>query len=275
MARVTDIVSRSREKPVFMCDFSSPRDPTADWLGEARNLNADLFCVPHLAPHPTRPDAITAAHLIRDNVGTEVVFNLAARDASKSEVRDRLNNARRLGLENVVVLQGDANRGVADAAGTDRFKPTELIAELKGLGGDFCVGAVADLANGVEKEADLCRLKVDAGADFFLVQPTFDIEAVERFLANPGLAVPMFFGVQVLARGGIAFAPVPEPLRLQIERGRSGADAAEETMRRFLRLGVYNFYLIAPIYPGGARDYGLARQVIDSFEHGAGSAPSV
>ena len=54
---------------MFMCDFSPPRTPSANWPDEALSLNSDLICVPHLAPHPTRPDAVTAAHLIRDRTG--------------------------------------------------------------------------------------------------------------------------------------------------------------------------------------------------------------
>ena len=275
MTTVTDIVSRAGTNAVFMCDFSPPRVPGANWLDEALTLNFDLVCVPHLAPHPTRPDAITAAHLVRDKTGAEVVFNFATRDARKSEVWERLGNARSLGLENIVVLLGDADRGVGSVARENSFKPTELIRELKSRGKGFCVGAVADLAKGVEQEALLSRRKIDAGADFLLVQPTFDINAAERFLANAGTSVPMFFGVQVLVKGDVAFAPVPNSLRLEIESGRSGVDAAKEMISRFLRIGVNCFYLIAPVYRGGMRDYSAARKVMASFESGSGSAAPV
>ena len=137
MTTVTDIVSRAGASTVFMCDFSPPRTPSANWPDEALYLNSDLICVPHLAPHPTRPDAITAAHLIRERTGTELVFNFATRDAGKSEVWERLGNARSLGLENMVVLHGDADRGVGNVAREDSFKPTELIRELKSLGEGF------------------------------------------------------------------------------------------------------------------------------------------
>ena len=275
MTTVTDIVSRAGTNAVLMCDFSPPRVPGANWLDEALTLNSDLVCVPHLAPHPTRPDAITAAHLVRDKTGAEVVFNFATRDARKSEVWERLGNARSLGLENIVVLLGDADRGVGSVARENSFKPTELIRELQGLDEGFCVGAVADLAKGVEQEALLYRRKIDAGADFLLVQPTFDIYAAERFLAKADTSTPMFFGVQVLVKGGIAFAPVPDSLRLEIESGRSGVDAAKEMISRFLRIGVNCFYLIAPVYRGGMRDYSAARKVMASFESGSESAAPV
>ena len=275
MTTVTDIVSRAGASTVFMCDFSPPRIPGANWTDEVPSLNSDLICVPHLAPHPTRPDAITAAHLVRERTGAEVVFNFATRDASKSEVWERLGNARSLGLENIVVLQGDPDRGVGNVARENSFKPTELIRELQGLDEGFCVGAVADLAKGVEQEAHLSRRKIDAGADFLLVQPTFDIDAAERFLAKVDTFIPMFFGVQILVNGGVAFTPVPEYLRLDIESGRSGVDAAKEMISRFLRIGVNCFYLIAPIYRGGMRDYSAARNVMASFESGSGSAAPV
>ena len=129
---------------------------------------------------------------------------------------------------------------------------------------------MADLAKGVEQEANLSRRKIDVGADFLLVQPTFDIDAAERFLAEADTSTPIFFGVQVLVSGGVTFAPVPKSLRLEIENGRSGVDAAKEMISRFLRIGVNCFYLIAPIHPGGMRDYSAARKVMASFESGSG-----
>ena len=248
-----------------MCDFSPSRNPVSNWLNEALSLSPDIFNIPYLAPHPTRPDPITASSLIRNHTRTEVVFNLATRDSSKSKLLDKLAHARHLDLQNVVVLQGDADRGVADTADTERFMPTELIRELKAPGRDFCVGAVADLSKGVEKEADLARRKIDLGAEFLLVQHTLDFEAAEQFLARVGLGVPLFFGVQVLVKGGISFTPTPDPLRIRIERDSAGVEIAIETISRFLQLGIRCFYLIAPIYPGGARDYSMARQVMDSF----------
>ncbi len=275
MTTVTDIVSRAGASTVFMCDFSPPRTPSANWPDEALSFNSDLICVPHMVPHPTRPDAITAAHLIRERTGAEVVFNFGTRDASKAEVWERLSRARSLGLENAVVLQGDADRGVGNVACEDSFKPTELIRELKSCGDGFCVGAVADLAKCVEQAAHLSRRKIDAGADFLLVQPTFDIDAAERFLAKVDTSVPMFFGIQVLVNGGVAFAPVPDSLRLDIESGRSGVDAAKEMISRFLRIGINCFYLISPVYRGGMRDYSAASKVMASFENGSGSAAPV
>ena len=174
-----------------------------------------------------------------------------------------------------MVLQGDSDRGVGNVARENSFKPTELIRELQSLDEGFCVGAVADLAKGVEREAHLSRRKIDAGADFLLVQPPFDIDTAERFLATVDTSIPMFFGVQILVNGGVAFTPVPEYLRLDIESGRSGVDAAKEMISRFLRIGVNCFYLIAPIYRGGMRDYSAARNVMASFESGSGSAAPV
>ena len=95
-----------------MCDFSPPRNPSPNWPIETSALAPDIFSVPYLAPHPTRPDPITAAHLIRNQTGTEVAFNLATRDSGKSKLLEKLTHAQDLGLENIVVLQGDADRGV-------------------------------------------------------------------------------------------------------------------------------------------------------------------
>ena len=97
------------------------------------------------------------------------------------------------------------------------------------------------------------------------MQPTFDLEAAEQFLSRVGFAAPLFLGVQVLVKGGISFTPTPDSLRQRIDCQSAGVKVAVETIRRFLRIGIRYFYLIAPIYPGGARDYTMVRQVMDSF----------
>ncbi len=265
MVRVTDTLSASGTRPVFICDFSPPRNPASNWLSEALSLKPDLFSIPYLAPRPTRPDPITAANLIRAHTRTEVAFNVATRDSSRLKLTYNLSRARDLGLQNVVVLQGDADRGVRDIPPSERFTPTELIRELKGPDWDFCVGAVADLSKGFENEAHLAQRKIHSGADFLLVQPTFDFEATEQFFSSVGFAAPLFLGVQVLVKGGISFTPTPDSLRQRIDCESAGVKVAVETIRRFLQIGIRNFYLIAPIYPGGARDYTMARQVMDSF----------
>ena len=104
-----------------------------------------------------------------------------------------------------------------------------------------------------------------SGADFLLIQPTFDFAATEQFLSHLGPSVPLFFGVQVLVKGGISFTPTPDSLSHRIDYEGAGVEIAVETIRKFLGLGIRCFYLIAPIHPGGARDYRMARQVMDSF----------
>ena len=128
-----------------------------------------------------------------------------------------------LGLDNVIVVGGDAftERDLSAVKDVRDFRPTELIAAIKSMNQgvdykglklrsptDFCVGAAIDLGRGIEREARLTRAKASAGADFFITQPIYDLDQIERFregyeaAAGEPLAAPVFWGVQVLDAKG-------------------------------------------------------------------------
>ena len=250
-------------------------------MADARGLDADFICVAYAPGGSVRVDSMTTAYLIKEQAGKDGIFNLGTRDMNKLAIQSHLLGAHALGLENVVVLQGDRLKGLVGGQESEasRYRPTELISSIKDLNRgldyrgrktrgatDFCVGAVVDLGKGVEEEVRLGRRKVEAGADFILTQPVFDLDLAERFLEGlargAGTQVVVFFGAHVLVKGGVVFSSVPEALRIEIEKGRSGVELAQETIGRFGQMGVTNIYLVAPILKGGARDYQAAQRVI-------------
>jgi hypothetical protein len=135
---------------------------------------------------------------------------------------------------------------------------------------DICVGASIDLDRGVDREARLTYKKVKAGAQFFLAQPVFDKAEVVSFLdvyestAGRELDEPVFFGLQVLVQGGVLFSNVPETIRQDLDKGRSGVDIALGLLAELQDMGIKRLYLIAPILKGGARDYAAAQAVIEA-----------
>ena len=81
---------------------------------------------------------------------------------------------------------------------------------------------------GIQEEAGLARRKVQAGAQFFITQPIFNLEDAARFhnayctVAGEPLAMPVFFGLQVLEKDGVIFASV----RRKCEKSWTGAAPA-------------------------------------------------
>ncbi|MEE9249020.1 MAG: methylenetetrahydrofolate reductase [Dehalococcoidia bacterium] len=286
MAKVTDRLSNRPSGLVIICDFSPPRGSGAGWIEDAKGLDADFICVAYSPGKSVRLDSAIAAHLIRTEARKEVIFNLASRDMNRLAIQTHLLGAAALGLENLVILQGDDFRGreASRTGAASGFKPTELIAGIKDMNRgldyrgskldgptDFCVGGVVDLGKGIGPEARLARRKARAGADFLITQPIHDPHLAERFLdeyrsgPDPAPDIPVFFGVQVLVRGGVQFSDVPEQVVKDLAKGRPGDEIALETVGRLQALGLSNIYLIAPVLKGGARDYTVAQRVISSL----------
>ena len=284
MAKVTEVYAAS-SGPVVLCDCTPPRsaDPTAlDAMGA---VGADFACVAYNPGKLPRADSVAAALAIKARTGTDVVFNLATRDMNKIAVQSRLLGAQMLGLENVVVLQGDrfSPEEAERVKAVNDYTPTSLIASAAAMndGLDYrgsklrgatslCIGASFDLARDPDREVALTQRKVEAGAHFLIAQPIYDLdvrhaflEAYERSTATP-LDLPVFWGLQVLDKDGIVLGNVPPEMRQQLDEGRPGVDIAIELLRQFVEDGVRGVYLVPPILRGGARDYEAARQVLAS-----------
>jgi homocysteine S-methyltransferase len=283
MTKVTDRYT-STDGPVILCDFSPPRGVDFDALKPAATLDADFLCVAYNPGKAVRLDSAAAAAIIKRDHGRDAIFNLGTRDMNRLALQTHLLGAHALGLENVVVVQGDAltERERGRFTEVSDFTATGLIEAVGGMNAgkdyrgldltgptDFCTGAAADLGRPLAEEAALTARKVAAGAHFLITQPIFDLGVRERFLdlyaqaAGAALDLPVFWGLQVLAKDGVVFSNVPESLRADLEKGRDGAEIALELYEAFRSAGIRGIYLVPPIYRGGARDYAAAARVIE------------
>lgn len=283
--KVTEKCSSQGDRPVFICDFSPPRAADPDALENAGELDADFICVAYSPGRAVRVDSAMLAYSIKRHTGKDVIFNLATRDMNKLALQSHLLGAQMVGLENVVIVKGDAfaGRDLSRVKDVSDFTPTELIAALESMnrGTDFrgsrlgsptelCIGASIDLGRGVEREAELTHRKALSGADFFITQPVFDTQEISTFLdacrdiSGEGITRPVFYGLQVLVKDGVIFSSVPEGIRQDLEKGREGTDIALELLHDFLDFGIRYIYLVPPILRGGARDYGPARKVLEA-----------
>ena len=218
--------------------------------------------------------------------GKNTVFTLATRDMNKLAVQSQLLGAQTLGLQNVVVVQGDqfGPQDRARVASVNDYKPTSLIAAIVRLNQgldfkgsqlrtptDFCIGASVDLSRGIEEEAQLAVRKVHAGAEFLITQPVFNVDYVARYResyayhAGKSGALPIFFGLQILEKDGVLFSSVPASLQSELEGGRSGVDIALELYQRFQEARLNNIYLMPPINCGGTRNYDAAEEFLSKI----------
>ena len=286
MSKVTEKCHGS-DRPVVICDFSPPRGSDPALLSGAHSVSPDFISVAYSPGKAVRVDSAIAAHTIRQQTGREAIFTLATRDMNRLATQNHLLGAAMLGLDNVIVVGGDAftQRDLDAVKDVRDFRPTELIAAIKSMNEgvdykglklrvptDFCVGATIDPGRGIEREARLTSAKASAGADFFITQPIYDLSIVERFkdgydsVAGERLSKPVFWGLQVLDARGLVFGDVPQFIREELEGGREGVDIAVDLLHEFLAAGITNIYLVPPILRGGLRDYEAAQRVLDALE---------
>ena len=107
MTKITDRYEEAGDSPLFVCDFSPPRGAGPELLEPAARIDADWISVAYNPGRSTRVSPPIAAHWIKEHTGRDVVFTLATRDMNKIAVQSLLLGAQLMGLENVVVVQGD------------------------------------------------------------------------------------------------------------------------------------------------------------------------
>ena len=290
MTKIAEIHD-TRGDPIFICDFSPPRGREYNDLEFARRLGAHCLSVPYSPGKSVYANSALAAHSLRSGTGQEVTFTIATRDMNILAAQSLIVGASLLGLENVIVVRGDDfspdelnyTKSVHDRAPAALIRSITALNEGIDFRGralsaptDMCIGAVIDTGRPAESEVALTRRKIDAGAHFFVTQPQPTPDASLRFLqafeqsqcSRP--AVPIFFGIQMVAVGGRSFAPVPRDVWDRLEAGAEPADLASQTIEHFVAAGVKTFYLMPPIFPGGRRDYESASRVLERF----GRSPS-
>ena len=288
MTSVVSSYAHASDRATFICDFSPPRGGDPALLEPARGLSTDFISVAYNPGKSARVNSTAAAHWIQTNTSAGAVFTIATRDMNKLAIQSLLLGAQLLGLENLVVVKGDEfnARDLSDVAGVDDYTPTGLIrsvadmnegVDFKGLklrsATRFCIGATFDLGRDAAREVALTRRKVEAGADFFLSQPTFSSDEPMRFLDAyqkryaEELALPVFHGIQVMSEESIVFGNVPEWVTDDLGRGRSGSEVALQVIEEFREAGFRAFYLVPPILRGGRRDYEAAQVVLEMLRN--------
>jgi 5,10-methylenetetrahydrofolate reductase len=281
VTKVTDALTQT-DLPVFICDFTPPRGADPALLDEAQQLEkGDFISVAYNPGKLVRVDSVAAAHQIRRRFGKEVVFNLSPRDMNKIAIQSRLLGAAAMGLDNVLVLQGDPIAERDAVTEVADYKATSLLSSIRDLNAgldyrgsklrsacDFCIGATLDPSREIDRQVSLAARKIEAGAHFFVTQPVFDMAPVDaiyrayRARAGHDMSLPVFWGIQLLAKDGVLFSRVPAAVLAQLEKGRDGAEIATEAFDALHGHGENFFYVVAPILKGGARDYAAAARFL-------------
>jgi len=170
-----------------------------------------------------RPGSIALCAAIKFRYNKEVVPHVICGGHTKDDIEDTLIDFQFLGIENLLLLRGDAPKGqkvfVPEQGGhanttslvkqvVDMNRGKYLDAGLKNpQPTSFCIGVAAYPEKHIEApnlETDLIHLKekVDAGADYIVTQLFFDNEKYFSFVKKCreiGITVPIIPGIKPLA----------------------------------------------------------------------------
>ncbi len=204
------------KKYVTLCELVSPKGVDADRvLKQARQLahhGVDAINIPDGPRASSRMSALALAILIQRNVNIEVLLHYTCRDRNVIGMQSDLLGAWALGVRNILAVTGDPPKlgNYPDATAVydvDAIGLTNLLWRLNhgldiarnpiGEPTGYLVGVGAN-PGAINLDEELRRLdfKVEAGAEFIITQPVFDLRIFENFLRRiEHIKVPLLSGI--------------------------------------------------------------------------------
>jgi homocysteine S-methyltransferase len=204
---------------VVSVELVPPRGYRADTLVEqARQLKirgVDLVNIPDGPRASARMSALAAAVLVQQQAGLEPILHFACRDRNLLGMQSDLLGAHAMGVRNLLIVTGDPPKigdyPDATAVGdVDSIGLTNVVAQLNrgfDIGGQpigqptgFHIGVAVDPgAISLDEELRRFAYKVEAGAEFAVTQPVFDVAEFRSFLERiQPHAIPIMAGVMPL-----------------------------------------------------------------------------
>ncbi len=175
-------------------------------------LGVDAINVPDSPRASARMSAQSLCVQIQQQVGIETVLHYTCRDRNLLSIQSDLLGASSIGLKNILCLTGDPPKlgNYPDATAVfdvDAIGLTKIVRDLNhGLDigrnsiGESTGFTIAVAANpgvpDVEQEIRRFALKVEAGAEYAITQPVFDLNILEYFLRRvEQFRIPVIAGI--------------------------------------------------------------------------------
>ncbi len=231
-------------------------------LASARLLidaGADAINIPD-GPRASARMSNLALAVMLQREGIESVLHYCCRDRNVISMQSDLLGGYALGLRNLILITGDPPKlgNYTDATAVfdiDSIGLTRLANNLNrglDLGGNaigsqtgFLVGVGANPgAPDLEEEMRRLRLKIEAGADYVVTQPVFDLKLLESFLEQMrDFRVPVIAGIWPLVSFRQAEfmqnelrVAVPEAIRERMRAASTSEAARQEGLRIALEM---------------------------------------
>ena len=225
-------------------------EPAIQRARELKQYGVDLVNVPDGLRAGARLSALSLAMLIEQQAGIETLLHYSCRDRNLLGIQSDLLGAHAIGLRNLLLITGDPGRvgDYPDATAVfdvDSIGLTNVVSRLNhgcDVGGQaigaptaFHIGvSLNPAASNLDEELRRFEYKVEAGAEFVLTRPIFDVSNFERVLRRIESArLPVVAGIfpfesmrnAEFMANEVPGVRVPEPLMDRLRRA-DGLDAA-------------------------------------------------
>jgi methionine synthase / methylenetetrahydrofolate reductase (NADH) len=260
------LLRKLREKFVVSVEIDPPRGINTTKVMEAARLMAQrgVDCI-NIADSPLariRMSAMALAYQIHTHFPrVEIILHYTTRDRNLMGLQSDLLGAHALGLRNILCLTGDPpsmgdypNATAVfdtDAVGLMRIvarmnQGSDLAGTSIGAATLFAFGCgVNPTAEDLDAEFDYVRRKLDAGPQFVMTQPVYELECWKRFVERLGglTRVPILIGILPLQsfrhaeflHNEVPGIHVPDWIRARMrEAGNQGQKVGVELARELL-----------------------------------------
>ncbi len=189
--------------------FPPKTDTTFESVKEATEAIAALhpafMSVTYGAGGGTSRYTLEIAKNIKERYGVPTLAHLTCVSSTRETVRERIEDIKAAGIENVMALRGDIPKELegADRSRWDYHHACELVRELRASGAELCIGGAAypevhPESPSQTEDIKYLKEKVDAGCDFLTTQMFFDNNLLYNFLykiREAGVTVPVIPGI--------------------------------------------------------------------------------
>ncbi len=225
----------------------------------------DFVNIPDGARAVARMSSLQLATYVKQHFGLEPIPHFTARDRNLLGLQSDLLGAHLNGVRNVLLVTGDPPKlgncpGATGVYDVDAIGLTHIVSRLNrglDLGGSaigaptqFVVGvALNPTAPNIELEIRRFRYKIEAGADFAITQPIYDLESYQKFFEKLGdVPIPIVMGIWPLVslrnaeflKNEVPGVSVPDWVVAEMEKAGDPKtmDGKNEAIRRGLEIAV-------------------------------------
>lgn len=285
-------------------ELAPPRgvNPTKIMAGAfmLREKGVDAVNVTDSALGRASMSALAVGYMVTQQAGMNVIIHFTTRDRTLMGIQAELLGAHAMGIRHILALTGDAPNPVEKLGSSgvfdiDSIGLVKLLTQLNqgvdisgnSIGGttDFLIGcAFNPTARDLPLEIERLGQKLEAGANFVMTQPVYDLELVERTLEHvKDFNIPVLLGILPLQsyrhaeflHNEVPGITIPEFVLARMhEAGANGRQAGVEMAQEILQ-HAYTRYAGAYLMPSFGR-YELCASVLDVLPKFAdGDVPSL